>query len=371
LTGRRSLIAALIAGLGVACDARRDDAEPSASGPPPATAPGGCLTNFRDDVDYFPHKTQLRFAQGFLVSYHRYYKVVSTASRWQGAPRADTVVLLQCGAPREKLPAHFAHLPVVSIPVKIVGFNDVADFARMASLPRPPQLQMQTGPRMGKQSPDVVFVSNRNIDPAVMLQEARAGGGLAVATQNWVESTPLGRTEWIKHHALFSNGEADATTHFDSVATNYATLARAVGREFKFTRVFWGGRTPEGVWQTHNRNLESRLLGDAGGLNIFFEENAARFLHLSETRLLRRAENIDVWINDGVPARDLPPEILQNMTAVKTGRVFRYVRDPGSNRSLWNTAASVQPTHVLAELIAILHEPERKTGFKYFVLDLP
>jgi ABC-type Fe3+-hydroxamate transport system substrate-binding protein len=186
-----------------------------------------------------------------------------------------------------------------------------------------------------------------------------------------VESTPLGRTEWVKHHALFINAEAEAAAHFDSIATNYATLAREVGRQFKFARVFWGGRNSAGVWQTHNRNLESRLLADAGGLNIFFQENAARFMNLSEMTLLRRGENIDVWINDGVPISELSPDLVQYIAAVKTGRVFRYARDDRFTAPLWHTAASVHPTQVLAELVAIFHEPARRSGLKYFVPDVP
>jgi iron complex transport system substrate-binding protein len=367
----RHLVLALLMGGGIACDAPEPDAEAPASESALASQPVECVTDFRDDVDYFPHKTQLRFAQGFDIQYHRFYKVISTGSRWLGAARADTVVLLQCGAPREKLPAAVAHLPVVLIPVKAVAFNDVADYARMASLQRHPRLAMIESPRVTDRSADVVFVSNRNVDPAILMQQARAGGNLAVPTQNWVESTPLARTEWVKHHAAFINAEAEAAAHFDSLATNYTTLAREVGRQFKFARVFWGGRNTTGVWQTHNRNMESRLLADAGGLNIFFQENAARFLNLSEIMLLRRAENIDVWINDGVPAGELPPELLQDIGAVKTGRVFRYVRDEQSNTALWHTTASIHPTRVLAELIIMFHEPARGSELKFFLLDLP
>jgi iron complex transport system substrate-binding protein len=358
---------------GASCDVPAPDAGDftSASGSAPTSAPVDCITNFRDDVDYFPHKTQLRFAQGFEVRYHQFYKVISTGSRWLGAARADTVVLLQCGAPREKLPATIAHLPVVPIPAKTVAFNDVADYARMASLQRHPHLLMIEGPRVGDDTADVVFISNRNVDPAILIQQARAGGRLAVATQNWVESTPLARTEWVKHHAVFINAEAEAAAHFDSLATNYTTLVREVGRQFKFARVFWGGRNAERVWQTHNRNMESRLLADAGGLNIFFQENAARFLNLSETTLLRRAENIDVWINDGVPTAELPAELVQNIGAVKTGRVYRYARDERSKTALWHTAASVHPTQVLADLIIMFHEPARSAELKFFLLDLP
>src|SRR5687767_7216222 len=115
MISHRLLICCCVLG-GGACESRRPDADVamSASGPALSAAPAHCLTSFRDDVDYFPYKTQLRFAQGFDVTYHRYYKVVSTGSRWQGEPWADTVVLLQCGAPRQRLPQSVAHLPVFS-----------------------------------------------------------------------------------------------------------------------------------------------------------------------------------------------------------------------------------------------------------------
>jgi iron complex transport system substrate-binding protein len=369
----RAIWLVLVTGVSVACDTRRPGPEESSSAPGTAlsAAPTECLTDFRADVDYFPHKTELHAAQGFAVTYHRFYKVLSTRSRWQGAPWADTVVLLQCGAPRDLLPERLRQLPTVLIPVKSAGFNDEGDYARMSSLPRLPELRLIVGPRVREGAADVIFISTRNIDPGLAMRQARAGQLAAVATQNWVEGpSPLGRTEWIKHHALFTNGEAEAAIHFDSIASNYAVLAREVGRQFKFTRVFWGGRDNNRVWRTHNTNLESRLLADAGGLNIFLQESAARFLSLSETGVLRRAPNIDVWINDGVPTTQMPQELLQQIAAVQNKRVYRYAIDQRSGVPLWFTAASVRPTLVLAELIALFHEPVR-SSYKYFVPDLP
>lgn len=355
------------------CDLRSPGPTHSASASKRAlpAAPTQCLAEFRDGVDYFPHKAVPRSAQAFDVTYHRFYKVLSTASRWQGKAWADTVVLLQCGAPREQLPDRLRHLPIVSIPVKSAGFNDEGDFARMSTLPRRPEMRLIVGPRVREDEADVIFISTRNIDPALAMRQARVGQLPAVATQNWAEGgSPLGRAEWIKHHALFTNAETDAATHFDSVAGNYAAMVRDVGRQFRFTRVFWGGRDNDGVWRTHNANLESRFIGDGGGLNIFWQESAARFLSLSEQGVLRRAANIDVWINDGLPTKDLPKELIEQIPAVQNRRVYRYAVDSRSGVPLWYTAASVRPTLVLAELISLFHEP-KLTSLKYFVPDLP
>jgi iron complex transport system substrate-binding protein len=58
-----------------------------------------CLTSFNPDLDYFPQKTEIAFATGFSVEYHKHYKVVRVTRPWAGAESGFTYLLVQCGAP--------------------------------------------------------------------------------------------------------------------------------------------------------------------------------------------------------------------------------------------------------------------------------
>ncbi len=57
-----------------------------------------CVTDYDPEVDYFPNKVEITYAENFSVAYVNHYKVVTVADAFDGA-NPFTYVLVQCGAP--------------------------------------------------------------------------------------------------------------------------------------------------------------------------------------------------------------------------------------------------------------------------------
>ena len=74
--------------------------------------------------------------------------------------------------------------------------------------------------------PDVVMTSGFWDDA----YEVVAGAGTAIVHNgDWVESSPLGRAEWVKFISLFFNREAEAEAWYEQVRANYLAARELAG----------------------------------------------------------------------------------------------------------------------------------------------
>ena len=78
----------------------------------------GAVENYDPDVDYFPDKVNLRYAEAFSVEYHPNYKVVTLLNPWRDAGVTFKYILVQRGTP---LPDDVGEAEVVEVPVNTVA----------------------------------------------------------------------------------------------------------------------------------------------------------------------------------------------------------------------------------------------------------
>jgi iron complex transport system substrate-binding protein len=212
-----------------------------------------CVSDYDPDVDYFPTKIEMEYAEGFSVEYFNHYKVVTVSA--PDTPDTEEAlyqyVLVQCGTPAPE--EGFEGAQVIEVPVQtvvagsttylphldqlgvvdsLVGMDNPS-FASTASVverAEAGEIAMVSGERglnmevLIDLDPDLVFASPFDATGVQAIQEM----GLAVAVNaDYLESTPLGRAEWGKFIALFYNREAEAQEHFADVAERYEDLKAA------------------------------------------------------------------------------------------------------------------------------------------------
>jgi iron complex transport system substrate-binding protein len=346
-----------------------------------------CRQEYDPNTDYFPAKVSVNYATGFNVEYHKHYKIVTVKNPWRNANTDFQYVLVQCGAP---VPPDFPETQVITVPVnsvitlstthlphlaklgvvdKLIGVSDVKQVHTAEVISR-----IQTGKitEVGKNNnvnfeqildlnPDLITtyaVGNSQTDSYPQLVDA----GLKVAINaEYMENSPLGRSEWMKFTALFFNQEEIAEKVFREIASQYEDIARKTQSINKRPSVFVGFNF-KGTWYMPGGNsYVAQYLNDAGANYLWSDDNTSGSLPLSFEVILERAVNADYWLNFSQSWQNIQ-DILQadnrygDFQSVKIGNLYNNDARLNENQGndYWEGGIS-NPDVVLADLIKIFH----------------
>lgn len=354
---------------------------------PETNLTSGCVENYVPEVDYFPEKTQPDFATGWVVEYHNHYKVLTLLNPWSGAEETFQYVLVQCGTPR---PDGFADALMVDVPVQQVAALTSTELPHLHTLNLLDRLvaveefdyvntpavrtlidkgmvqEVGGGANVDTEllidlSPDLVVTfayGNADYDAHPKLLEA----GLPVALNaGYMETSPLGRSEWLKVTSLFFNAEAAANVAFDSIAAEYAKMAALVDAVDTLPTVLVGIARGDGWRVPGGQSYFARYVADAGGAYLWAEDDATGSLPLDFEVVYDQALDADFWLPntggwstlDDVIAADAR---YGDFAAVANGTVYNNnanLNQWGGN-DYWETGVA-NPHLVLADLIHIFH----------------
>lgn len=377
---------------------------PAASEPPaPAAAdvaaaefpnPQTCVDDFDPAADYFPAKAAPRFAERFSVEYFPRYKLVTVTLPDGPAYR---YLLLQCGTPR---PAGLDDAELVEIPVRTVVTTSTTELPHLVELELVDRLVGHDDPdyvgspevrrriaagevqEVGHETrlnleillavdPELVLMASLGGFETEIVARLRQAGIAAVYVPSFLETTPLGRAEWILFTALFFNREDRAAAAFDEVASRYEELA-ALGRSARERpTVFTGGPIGD-VWHMPGgESFMAHLVEDAGGRYLWDDLATAGSVPLAIESVYERAAGADYWIHPGLwGSLDAVAGADERFTALEAfAQRHVYANDARMNdagvqgvggNDYWETGTA-RPDVVLADLLAIFH-PELVPG---------
>ena len=347
--------------------------------------PPECLTAYDPAVDYFPDKVTVEQAAGFTVEYGLSYKVVEVTQPWVGA-EPITYLLVQCGAPVPEgvtadavievpvasavsmsttyLP-HFVELGLLESLVGVDEFDFIYSPDVRARIDAGELTETGGGSFVDVEQvldlePDVVFTygigsADYDAHPALL-----AAGIPTVLNGDYMETTPLGRAEWVKFTSLFFNAEAEAEALFGGIESAYSELAAQAAAAEERPSVLVNAMYGDTWYVSGGNSYQARLIADAGGDYLWADDETTGGLPLSFEAVLERGAHADVWINpnfwfsraDGL-AED---ERYSAFAAFEEGTVYNNVArvtEMGGNDIL--ETGVLHPEGVLADLIAIFH----------------
>jgi iron complex transport system substrate-binding protein len=346
-----------------------------------------CVQSYNPNIDYFPAKINITHATGLAVEYHKNYKIVTVKKPWQNADKGFQSVLVQCGTPA---PSGFKETQIITVPVKsVVALSTthlphfaklglVAQLIGVSDSKRVNTLEVLQKIKAGKISnvgsnaniniekllelnPDLVTTygeGNSQADSYSKLLEA----GLKVAINaEYMENTPLGRTEWLKFTALFFNREEVAEKIFGETARKYQEIVQKTKFLKKPPTVFVGFNF-KGTWYTPGGNsYVAKYLADAGAIYLWKNDKSSGTLPLSFEAVVERATNANYWLNLSLSWKTLKDVLTEDnryadFQAVKLGNIYNNnarVNLQGGN-DYWEGGIS-NPDVVLSDLIKILH----------------
>lgn len=356
----------------------------------------GCITDFDPSADYFPDKSTLTEAVNFAITYHGSYQVLTVKRPYLGG-KPVSYVLVHCGAPTPELTGELAHAQRVTVPVHSLYSGSTTHLAMITELDQAgavtgvanpaaiadPQIRsrIDAGQIVGYASggqiniervlragPDVLVTEGIDDPGYAKLREA---GLPVVADAEWLESTPLGRAEWIKVFAALTGTERAAAQAYDSTRNRYRELAARAAAEKPVEALV--GTMYSGSWSMPTGDSYSgRLVADAGGTYPWLSDTGAENRQLNFESVYARAGTAPVWLvtDDWHTLRDAVAHDnrYSELTALRTGYVWSATKamTPGGGNLYWERGTA-RPDLLLGDLVAILHpELARDHPFEFY-----
>ena len=217
-------------------------------------------------------------------------------------------------------------------------------------------------------NPGIVLTSGTGgeYDAGLMLEDYKA-----VFTYEWLEKTPLARSEWIKCTALFFGCREEGVKVFDSIEESYNTLKKkAAGSECGISvlpNMVYGDSwaVPGG------RSFAANLFKDANIDYPWSDNDSEGSLFLDFESVLAEAKDADIWLVNSMNINSIDDIIKTDtryrfFSAVKRGEVYNNNRYTGSHGNPYWEEGLLYPDRILSDLIKIFHPETENTNPFYF-----
>ncbi|MDR2057764.1 MAG: ABC transporter substrate-binding protein [Dysgonamonadaceae bacterium] len=335
-------------------------------------------------------RDRVYYAQGFQVETLADYTLITIRNPWNPKLTLQRYVLLpKAAAMPDSLPegiiirtpiertvsygsVHCSFLDELGVSATLVGVCE----PRYINIP-----QIQEGIRSGRianlgqsSNPDIEKITL--IEPEVLFTAPIEGTGYGnqitqlgiplIECTDYMESSPLGRAEWIRCLALFFDKGALADSLFMKTITNYNQL-RKIANELSSRPTVMAETIYNGIWYVPGGNSYiAHFFRDAGADYFWKEDTHTGSIGLSFESVLEKAEKANVWLikynsNKNLTyedlAKDYPNYVFfeayrqKSIYACNTGKVPYYEELP------------LHPDYILKDMVWIFH-PELLSDYQ-------
>ncbi len=303
---------------------------------------------------------------------------------WPGAERPKRYTTKM--APKKVICTSTTHLPFIEMLGKentLIGFpgtqyissqkirklvenEEIIDVGRDGSL----NLEIILGLK-----PDLVFAFDMGNESS-SLDKLKESGIQVVYNADYLETSALGRAEWIKFFGSFYNEDQRADSIFRKIESNYIHLKKLTENVEARPTILSGVVYGDTWFLPGGKNWSAQFFNDAGGEYFLHDNNKTGWLELSFEYVFEKAHHSDYWI--GVASFNTKQE-LQNQDnrygqfqAFQNDRVYNYNKQVASSGGYdIFESGYARPDKVLKDLIYILHPeiiPDHKS---YYFQRLP
>lgn len=222
-------------------------------------------------------------------------------------------------------------------------------------------------------NPDIEKIIDLSPD-AILLSPFENSGGYGrieklnipiIECADYMETSPLGRAEWIRFFGMLTGKEAEADSIFHQVETEYCKIKKKVeqttNRPSVITELKFGS-----VWYVPGgKSTVSILLADAGANFLFANNSSSGSVPLSFETVFDKGHDADFWLIKYNQAQDKSyEELVSDYAPYKNFSAWKEQRIYGCNTSRINfyEEAPFHPEKLLKDLAKIFH-PELLPGY--------
>ncbi|MDA3778912.1 MAG: ABC transporter substrate-binding protein [Bacteroidales bacterium] len=328
----------------------------------------------------------IKYAKSFEIESFDNYKIVTVRNPWQGVENIEyKYLLIEKGrAVPKNIDAKIIRLPIKRIIClstthvalidelgkvdNIIGIsgakyisnaiirkkiedNEVFDIGYKSSL----NYELITVLK-----PDLVITYGVTGEIAGYNHKLQELGITTVINAEYLESSPLGKTEWIKFMAAFLNCDDLANEKFTEIEAKYNELKNKAKNLSKHPSVL-SSLPWKDVWYVPGGDsFQAHLIEDAGGKYLWKNNNSRESIPLSIETVFSKAQNADIWINTG--SANSKKQILGIDERIKIFKSFKQSKifnnnnklNPNGGNDYWEKGI-VQPHIILKDMIKIFH----------------
>lgn len=229
-------------------------------------------------------------------------------------------------------------------------------------------------------SPDIEKIINLR-PQAIMLSPfenndryARVGelGIPVIECADYMETSPLGRAEWVRFYGLLFGKSEKADSIFADVESNYSRLKNMASSVASKPKVIVDQRYGQ-VWNVPGgESAMGRLIEDAGGINPFASYKQSGSVPLAPEKVLAEAHDADVWfVRYNQEKEKSMKELASDAPVNSRFKAFRNGRVYGCNTRYvdFYEETPFHPDRILGEMISAMHpELDSQIPFNYYRL---
>jgi len=329
----------------------------------------------------------IKYAKGFTINNIGKIKVLSVFNPWEGA---KGVVYKYVLCPKtEQIPDSLKKYPVFYTPVKRIICLSTTHVALLSFIDRIKTIVGVAGPQYvsNKEAqslitqekildvgydqalnyevivslkPDLVLAYGIQSETASQYKKLEELGVKVVLNGEYLESSSLGKLEWVKFLAAFYEVSNEANTEFTKVEHKYKALLTMCD-SIKEKPSILCGLPWKGVWYVPGGDsYAAQMIRDAGANYLWNEPKQKESIPLNFEKVIERANSADIWINTG--SSNALKDILAEDSRLGSIRAFKH-KSVYNNNALTNSTGGndfwesgiIHPDVILEDLIKICH----------------
>jgi iron complex transport system substrate-binding protein len=335
----------------------------------------------------FPTESEgiIHHSQGFQIKDLGEYHVLTVKNPFNRNRKATIYALVPRG---NKPPEGFSKDRIIPIPIRSIAVTSNLHVGAIARLEAADFLvavgdadqvyaptirekiakgeitEIQKGPRLNEEKiialqPDLLMVTGSPDEGLEKYAEITSSGVPVLVNSEWLETTPLGRAEWIKLMAVLVDRLNFSQHQFAKVEQMYQQLAqRAAQSKSRRPRVLLGNEF-QGTWHMPGgKSFMSNLLSDAGADYPWKDNEQTGGIPLNFESVYPVGLEADVWLNIYAANKSLllSDNRYDDFKSIKTGQLYSFsnrTNATGAN-DYWESSA-FRPDLLLADYLHILH----------------
>ena len=187
---------------------------------------------------------------------------------------------------------------------------------------------------------------------------------------DYLETSPLGKAEWIIALGYLCGCEEESKKFFDGVEKRYNALRESVSSTTR-PRVMLNLPYRDTWFMPSNESYIVRLIEDAAGEYIYPQNNTKSSVPISLEEALMLASRSDFWLNFGAinsldELKSAAPRFV-DVKAVREGHIYNNTKrtNNGGGSDFWESGA-VRPDLILNDLVQILHHEATTEELYYY-----
>ncbi|MXV37229.1 ABC transporter substrate-binding protein [Flavobacteriaceae bacterium Ap0902] len=208
-------------------------------------------------------------------------------------------------------------------------------------------------------NPDAVMVFS---DPnkTQLYDQLEENGIQIIYVDEYLDQTPLGRTEYLKFYGLLTGKYEQANELFNQIEKDYTTLKEKVNSVEHKPTILANVMRGDIWYLPGGKSFSAQFFADAGGDYLWKEDTTEGSINLDFEQVYDKAKDAEFWLN----ASDYKTISQLNdahknhrwFQAYKEGNVYSFAKRTNENgaNDFFETG-TVRPDLVLKDLISILH----------------